>query len=226
MRGGNAVNAETTLSVFPALAAVMAGRGASLLSACREVTLETGSLVFEPGQPCESYLLVRAGSIRVHLLDADGHEIVLYRLGRGDTCILTTAALLGATPYAAYAITETPTEATALPARAFEDLLAIQPAFRRFVFASHAARIADLMRVVSEVAFTRIQVRLARCLLQRSNASGRVDLTHDAIAAEIGTAREVVSRNLKQLERLGVLKLAIGSLDVLDSVRLISLSEP
>ena len=197
----------------------------TILDSSVSIDLVIGSLVFEAGQDCRQYLLIESGIVRVHLLDPDGHEIVLYRIGPGETCILTTAALLGDTPYAAYAVTETDTRALVVPKIAFESLMAQSAAFRRFVFATHGARIVDLMRVVSNVAFTRIQVRLARCLLERANAHGAVALTHEAIGVEIGTAREVVSRNLKTLERQGCVSLGQGRVRIADRRGLINIAE-
>ena len=216
---------EDLLAAFPALAHFDRATQKELLASSQRLQLNAGSSVFEPGQLCERYVFVRLGSVRVHLLNEDGHEIVLYRLSRGETCILTTAALLGAMPYMAYAVAETETVATGLSTRTFQELITRSADFRRFVFGAHARRIIDLMQVVAEVAFTRIQVRLARCLLQRANASGRVPLTHDAIAVEIGTAREVVSRNLKLLERDGCVRLGQGTLIIVDTQKLAAFAE-
>ncbi len=219
------MTASDLFDAFPALADLGAGGRAALIRGCDALPLPAGARVFEAGQRCERYLMLRAGSVRVHLLDQDGHEIVLYRLGRGDTCILTTAALLGAMPYGAYAVTETPTEATGLSAALFDTLLADEARFRRFVFAAHARRILDLMGVIADVAFTRIPVRLAHCLTRRAGPQGRVAMTHEAIAVEIGTAREVVSRNLKVLERAGALRLGQGVVTIIDASRLADLTE-
>lgn len=213
------------LCAFPALADLDGPASDALRQARRTLALDAGTPVFEAGQECRQYLLIQAGSVRMHLLDSDGHEIVLYRLGRGETYILTTAALFGRTSYTAYAVTEAPTTATGIASRAFESLVARSAGFRRFVFAAHAGRIADLMQVVSDVAFTRIQVRLARCLLRRADALGRVAMTHEAIATGIGTAREVVSRNLKSLVRQGCLRLGQGTMTILDAGLLTSLAE-
>jgi CRP/FNR family transcriptional regulator len=193
----NTPAADDLFAAFPALAELDGGARQALLAGSRELALDAGAPVFQSGQSCAWYLLLRQGTVRVHLMEEEGHEIVLYRLGRGETCILTTTAILGATPYLAHAIAETDVVATGIPLAAFESLIARCDGFRRFVFASHALRIVDLMRIVTDVAFTRIRVRLARCLAARMDASHEVPLTHEAIAVEIGTAREVVSRNLK-----------------------------
>ena len=198
---------DELLDAFPALGELDASSLTALARAGTAVTMEAGALVFEAGQRCDRYLLVRSGSVRVHLLDGDGHEVVLYRLGRGETCVLSTAAALAGRPHAAYAVAETATAVTSIQLRDFEAFLAQSSGFRRFVFASHARRLLDLMQVMSSVAFQRIDLRLAHCLLERADAQGVVHMTHAEIAVEMGTAREVVSRNLKRLEEKGCLKL-------------------
>ena len=213
------------LRAFPALADLDGPASDALRQAGRALQLDAGTLIFEAGQECRQYLLIQAGSVRVHLLDPDGHEIVLYRLGRGETCILTTAALLGRMPYTACAVTEAPTTATGIASQVFESLVARSAEFRRFVFAAHAGRIAALMQVVSDVAFTRIPARLARCLLQRADALGNVAMTHEALAIEIGTAREVVSRNLKSLERQGCVRLGQGAVTIVAAELLAAVAE-
>ena len=201
---------------FPALAQLDLDARDAVVRSATDMLVRPGTLVFEVGQPCLQFLFIEAGCVRVHLLDPDGHEIVLYRLKAGDTCILTMAALLGHVPYAAYAVTETEVRAASIPADLFDRLVASHPSFRRFVFASHAGRIADLIQVVTDVAFTRIGVRLAQCLLRQAGPDGCVHLTHDALAVEIGSAREVVSRNLKTLERQGFIERGQGHLCILN----------
>jgi len=212
------------LQAFPALRDLDTQALETAVASSAVIQLAPGTLVFEIGQICEQFLLVLEGSVRVHLLDIDGHEIVLYRVRAGQTCILTTAALLGSNPYAAYALAEAPTRAAVLPMSAFESLLERSASFRRFIFAAYSERLVDLMRVVSNVAFTRIQARLARCLLDRADTTGAVCMTHDAIAIELGTAREVVSRNLKLLERDHCVELYQGHLRLTDLNKLAGLA--
>ena len=195
-----------------------------LARTCVVTPLDAGALLFEPGQAPERYLLVLAGSVRVHLLDETGHEIVLYRLAPGDSCVLTTAALLGRTPYAAYALTETGTLAAAVPKPIFEALIADSASFRDFVFRMHGRRIAGLLQTVCDVAFASVQTRLARVLLARADPLGFVHMTHEAIALEMGSAREVVSRKLKAFETDGRVRLDRGVLQIIDPPGLVKLA--
>lgn len=188
---------------------------ARLLQAAQTVRLPQGAVVFRPGDACSAYLLVVEGSVRVQMVTEGGHEIVLYRVEDGESCVLTTSCLIGATDYAAEAVVEQPTEALALPRPAFEALLAESAAFRRAVFASFGDRLREMLLLVAEVAFRRLDARLAEWLLA-VRSQGQVRATHQAIAIELGTAREVVSRLLKELERAGLVRLGRGGLEVLD----------
>lgn len=187
-----------------------------LATATGNVTLKAGMEVFEIGVPCRVYTFVRSGRVRVHQLDQGGGEIVLYRLGPGDTCVLNTASLLADEGYAAYATTETMVEAVTLSATGFVSLLAVSDAFRQFVFRSHGERISALMQVIRDVAFARIDVRLARRILTIAESHTRIEITHAELARELGTAREVVSRNLEKLERDGLLMLGKGRIAIVD----------
>ncbi|WP_245421844.1 Crp/Fnr family transcriptional regulator [Rhodoplanes serenus] len=193
---------------------------AILTGASASVALPADATVFEPNQACGAFLLVRQGRIRVYQLDRDGNEIVLYRLGPGSICILTTMALLAADRYSAFATTETAVEAVALTDTAFETLMARSGRFRSFVFTAHAERMADLMRVIRNVAFESIESRLAARLLALAADRRALSITHQQLAAEIGSAREVISRHLKTFERRGWVSLARGRIEVRDAASL------
>lgn len=186
-------------------------------SAARRVRLPPGAAAFRPGQPCAHWLIVCAGQVRVSRVSEGGREIVLYRVHPGESCVLTTAGLLEGASYDAEAIAETEVEALLLPAAEFLRLIAEQPSFRRFAFAAYAARIAALMELAEELAFDEVGTRLARRLLALRAPDGSVPATHEALAAELGTAREVVSRRLKAFERAGHVTLARGRIVVVDA---------
>lgn len=202
------------LKQFPALATLPEGERAPLASAAMAMNAPAGTTVYAPGAPCNAFILVISGGVRVYQLDADGNEIVLYRLGPGSICILTTLALLASDAYSAFAITETPVQAIALPAATFNDLMARSAQFRSFVFGAQAARMADLMAVIQNVAFASIESRLAARLLTLAGGGSELSITHQQLAAEIGSAREVVSRQLKAFERRGWVSLGRGRVEL------------
>ena len=180
----------------------------------RVLALPEGTRIFGPGQAPSSFLLLLSGSIRVQQVSENGREIVLYRVSAGQSCALTTACLLGHEDYQAEGIAETAVEAVAIPRATFEDLIAASPLFRRFVFKTFSDRIADLFRVIDEIAFSRVDIRLAQKLLQLKNTQGDVEATHQQLATELGTAREVVSRHLHEFQRRGWLRSGRGVISI------------
>ena len=181
------------------------------------VAAPAGTRLFHEGSPCEAYLLLLSGQVRVCKTGENGREIVLYRVEAGETCIVTTACLMAGTGYDVEGIAETDIQAQILPAPAFRTLLAESATFREFVFRAYGTRISDLLLVIAEVAFGRIDQRLAARLLDLCRGRGEIRITHQDLAAELGTAREVVSRQLKEFERRGWVRLARGQVHVADA---------
>lgn len=204
----------------PALAGLEPETKAALAAAAQRLAIPAGSILFRPGDPCRSYLFLLAGTVRVQMLAENGREIVLYRVGPGQACVVTTACLMAHVAYAVEGWAETDLDAIGLPAAVFDALLARSPAFRELVFGSFGARIADLLLVIEEIAFQRVDRRLARFLVEAGGGERRLALTHQALAVELGTAREVVSRQLKELERLGWIALGRGAIEIVDPARL------
>jgi CRP/FNR family transcriptional regulator, anaerobic regulatory protein len=194
-----------------------------IAAAARSVRIPGGQGVFHPGDPCGAFLLVTAGSVKVSTMTDSGRELLLYRVGPGQTCVLTTAALLAHGDYDAEGMTETDTEALAIPRPLFEELLASSPAFRRFVFSSYGERLRDLIGLVQEVSQRHVDRRLARFLAER--AASPIEMTQQEIAAEIGTAREVVSRLLKQFAGEGLVSIERRHVVVTDAARLRQFSQ-
>jgi CRP/FNR family transcriptional regulator len=206
--------------VLPQLADIDATVTPGFLRLAREIALPAQTVVFRQGDTCGQYLLVLQGSVKVMTRALNGREIVLYRLGAGDSCVLTTACLFGKTRYPAEGITETSVTALALPAGVFQQALQDSAAFREFVFQSFATHLASVIALIEEVAFGRLDSRLARQLLHQCDAKRVVRTTHQALATELGSSREVISRLLKELEIQGKLELQRGSIRLLDSAAL------
>jgi len=200
------------LQSFPQLAA-MPSDILQVLSEIRVMTVPKGTVLFRDGDICHGYVFVSRGSIRVQKMDPDGREIVLYRVEDGQTCMLTTTCLLADKSYPAEGIAEEETLLALIPPSRFDTLLAHAP-FRKFVLGMISERVADLMALIEDVAFGRMDVRLARRLLELDNGSHELRLTHQQLATELGTAREVISRILKDLERRNYLALQRGQVSL------------
>lgn len=208
---------------FPALAALEPDARAVLRAQGTRMAVPRGTVLFRIGGLCHNFLMLLDGTVRVQMTAETGREIVLYRVGAGETCILTTACLMTRAGYSAEGVAETDLDAIALGAGAFHELLARSAVFRDFVFASFGTRLLGMMMLVEEVAFGRIDLRLARFLVDHRDARGGLDTTHQTLAVELGTAREVVSRQLKEFERRGLVELSRGRVGVRDPEALLAL---
>jgi len=191
----------------------------------REVQLPADQAVFAPGKKPEAFLLVLEGSVRVHQFGANGREIVLYRVCAGESCIMTTACLLSGEDYLAEGITETPVTAIALGRADFDAMMARSAGFRRLVFSRYASRVTRLMEVLEDVAFARLDGRLARKLLELSGGGAVLEVTHQSLAEELGTAREVVSRQIKTFADRGWISAGRGQVTIADRAALAALAD-
>lgn len=189
-----------------------------LVGAARVRRFPAGHILFGPGRPPTDLILLLEGRVRVQQTSEGGREIVLYRVHAGESCVLTTACLLAHEDYAAEGVAETEVEAVVIPRGTFDDAMATSPEFRRFVFQAYSRRIADLFLTVEEIAFGRVDARLAAKLVELSRAAGttRLAATHATLAAELGTAREVVSRQMAEFARRGWVEQRRGAVDIAD----------
>lgn len=186
-----------------------------ITQAVREISLPANTIAFRQGDSCANYLLVIEGSIKVLARSASGREIVLYRVLRGGSCVLTTSCLLSHSHYPAEGITETSVRALAIPADIFHQGLAESAEFRQFVFDAYGQRLAEVIALVEEISFGQINRRLARYLLQHASEN-TLAITHQALATELGSVREVISRQLKDFEQRGWIKQQRGQIKLRD----------
>lgn len=196
-----------------------------ILANTQIVRLEPGQFAFRSGDNCQAYLVLLSGSVRVQLMSDEGREITLYRIGSGNSCILTTSCLLSREDYPAEAIAETGVEAIAISHRLFETALDRFPRFREHVFDGFSSRLTNVIAKISELAFTSIDARLAGALLELDR-KGEVTITHQELGVELGTAREVVSRHLKRFESEGWVRLGRGQVTVTNAERLQLICNP
>jgi CRP/FNR family transcriptional regulator len=209
----------------PALRALDEPTKAMLRDAAVRKQIPRGAVLFRPGDQCVQFPLIVSGSVRVQRVTESGREIVLYRVATNETCILTTASLLSEDAYSAEGVAETDVTAYIVPAERFASLMNASPAFRALVFDGYSRRIATLMERIEEIVCTRINVRLAERLLALRSEDNRISVTQQALAADLGTAREVVGRTLKGFERAGWVKLSRGGAEILDAAALRALCE-
>lgn len=200
------------LRLYPVLNALPAHLHSQLARHAQPMHLAAGTPVFDEQQHCQGFPLVLKGGIRVYKSAPNGRELPLYRVAVGETCIITSSCLLGHTEYNARGVTEEATDLVLLPRSLFADFLAHEP-FRVFVFQVFSERIAELMQLVEEVAFRRLDQRLAALLLGKGK---RVNATHQQLADELGSVREIVSRLLKGFAEQDLVALGREQIEILE----------
>jgi CRP/FNR family transcriptional regulator len=201
------------LENYPMLAELQVSKLDELLAKAIVMSLPAGTTVFDENQACQGFPLVLSGSLRVIKASASGRELQLYRVIPGESCILTSSCLLGHTRYQARGICEHDVEMVLLPAIAFHTLLESQSSFRTYVFQLFSDRLTDLMQLVSAVAFQKLDQRLAALLITKQSP---IHATHQALADELGSAREMVSRLLKGFSDQGWLLLGREHIEIID----------
>ena len=174
--------------------------------------LPADQLICLEADKCSCIPLVLKGNARVYKLSETGREITLYRVEPGESCIMTASCILSDVPFPAFAATESEVEAVIIPPDILHRWVNQYEAWRRFLCSMLASRLGEVIAVVEEVAFKRVDVRAAEYLLQAADKNGAILKTHQAIATDIGTSREVLSRILKDFEHKGLVGLSRGKI--------------
>jgi len=211
---------DALLALYPVLAKLPDGVVRQIRDTLQTMSIPSGTVVFDEHQPCRGFPFVLEGAIRVAKLSGSGRELPLYRVLAGESCIITSSCLLGHADYNARGVAEGPTTLALLPRPLFDEMLG-EPAFRDFVFALFSERMAELMQLVEEVAFRKLDQRLAALLLGKGRV---VHATHQQLADELGSVREMVSRLLKGFAEQGLVRLGREQVELLDAAGLRRLS--
>ena len=199
-----------------------AGDALDLAGAVQALSFKAGDTLFAPGRACEGFIVIESGHVKVMVTAANGRQVVLYHLAGGQSCIVTTACLMAHAHYEAEALAETDGVALVLGKAMFERLLNGSPRFRAYVFQGFAGRLGDVLGIMQVMMDKRIDCRLAALL---AGAGAELKLTQQAIAQELGTAREVISRHLKEFEQRGWITVKRGRVAVLQPAALSTFAE-
>lgn len=185
-----------------------------------------GATLFRQGEEAQGYAIVLKGTIDVSLTGASGREIILYSVAPGQSCVQSTMGLLGDAPYSAEAKTVTPTELVFVPRGVFRDLMNSSESFRQIVFAAFGSRLSAMTHLLERIAFQKVEARIAQALLALSPAphDTEIHVTHADLASRAGTAREVVSRRLEQWAKTGTIRIARGTVQIIDASALENIS--
>ena len=213
--------AREVRELYPALAGLDDATLGSVLEHAQVVSVPAGTSLFGEGSPCRQFPLVLEGSIRVAKA-SEGRELQLYRVTPGESCVLTGGCLVGGRDYPATGVVERDARLVVLPKPVFDQLLGSHAPFRQYVFSLFAERLTDLMALVEAVAFHKLDRRLAAALLGRGRV---VALTHQQLADELGSVREIVTRVLRGFADQGWVQSTRGAIEVLDAAALRRVAE-
>ena len=217
MKDMQAPTLERLLAAYPALAGL---ETEVTTLPCHDVPAATP--LFRENDACQGFPMVLAGEVRVSRGSPSGRELELYRVQAGEMCLVSSASLFAGQPLSARGVTASPTELVLLPPPLFRQAMAHEP-FRDYVLGLFAARMADLTALIESVAFQRLDSRLASALLGHGT---QVHTTHQALADELGTVREIVTRLLRRFEREGAVELSRECITIRDSAALRALATP
>lgn len=188
---------------YPVIATLPANIQSLVQQDAQVLHARPNTCLFDLGSDCQAFMMVLRGSIRVSHPGLRG-ELLLYHVLPGDSCIMTVSCLLSETGYPARGVVENDLLAVALPAESFRRLIMVSAEFRAFIFRFFAERTLELVELIHEVAFDRLDQRLARRLLA---CDDRIICTHQQLADDLGTVREVISRYLKEFHTRGLVRL-------------------
>jgi CRP/FNR family transcriptional regulator len=176
--------------------------------------LPAGQYICWEGDVCAQLAVVLSGTVRVYKIGESGREITLYRIEENDSCILTASCILSQIRFPALAVVEREVRAALIPAPILREWIKKYDVWRVYVFELMSKRLADVIATVEEIAFRRVDVRIAEFLAELAEEQEYIAITHQEIAYELGTAREVVSRILKDFERANIISLSRGAIIV------------
>jgi len=207
---------EQWMALFPELLELDEDHQKFLKDAVKFKQLSQGDVAYQPGWDCKNFLMCLSGQTRVYRSSETGREILLYKVSPGQTCVLTTSCLMGDSTFPAESIAEQDTLLAAIPENKFNALMDQSMRFREFVHNNYGELLSDLITLVNEVAFSRVDIRLARYLLKTADEDNIVHSTHQQLALDMGSVREVISRYLNEWEHKGWINNKRGKIQLIN----------
>lgn len=196
---------------------------ADLAALGRQVEFPAGAELFGPGTPCLNFPVVRRGQVAVVHHGAPGQEIQLYRLSVDEPCILSLAAMLGNSPYGATATTMVKSSILIVPVNVLRLELSRNEPLQMGLYYNFANRLNEVMALVSAVTFEPLAKRVLASLLRHASDDDDIAMTHQGLAQELGSAREVVSRLLSGFAADGLISMRRGHIRLLDRMKIFAL---
>jgi len=214
------------MRTFPFLAEADDTQRGDFFRRATRIRLPGGRMLAAPGDECGQLALVVRGHLRVYRTTAEGREITLYRLTSGESCVLTAACIMSHEGFPAIAETVDEVDALMIPAADARRWLVGWPAWCTFIFRLVSQRLSEVIVLLEEVAFERMNVRIAHYLVELGDRDAPLHTTHQRIADDLGTSREVVSRIIKGFETSGLIEAGRGTIVIRDRARLRAIGHP
>ena len=190
-------------------------------------TVKKGTLLHNGDTDCQGLLLVEEGQLRAYILSEEGREVTIYRLFAMDLCLFSASCLMNSIQFDITIETEKDTSLWMIPPDVYKEVMEESAAAANFTNEVMASRFSEVMWLMEQVLWKSFDRRLAAFLTEESilEGTGELKITHEKIAAPLGTAREVVTRMLKYFQTEGLVRLSRGTVEVLDSEGLRRLAE-
>lgn len=216
-----AVGQEPELSrLLPFFSGADDGLKREFISSNKRITVPPGQNIIWEGQECRHLAILDTGMVRVYKVGENGREITLYRFGPGESCILTVSCIVSENTFPAIACAENEVSAYLVPSNIVRKWIDDYPEWREYVLRFLAKRISGVINKVEDIAFRRMDSRIADLLLKRAAVSPILKITHQEIASELGSVREVISRILKEFEQKEIITLQRGLIQI-ENMRLL-----
>ena len=189
--------------------------------------VKRGTVLHDGSPECMGMLLVRSGQIRAYILSAEGREVTICRFFEMDSCLFTAACVMPNMQFDVFIEAEKDCELWVIPACLFQNLMDESLPVANYARGLITGHFSDLMWLMEQIMWKSFDKRLAAFLLEESNLEGSdsLKITHEKIAAHMGTAREVVTRMLRYFQSEGMVKLTRGTVDIVDRKRLAALDD-
>lgn len=212
---------------FPVWKQLTAAQQVQIESQLLERSVKKGSVVHGGGEECTGLLLVKSGQLRAYLLSEDGREITLYRLFDRDLCLFSASCMIRSIQFDITIEAEKDTELWIIPAAVYSQLMEQSSAVSNFTNELMASRFSEVMWLLDQILWKRLDQRLAGFLLEEANIEGSdtLRLTHETIGNHLGSPREVITRMLKYFSAEGLVKLSRGTVELCDRKGLQALAQ-
>lgn len=212
---------------FPVWDKLTAPERELLTSAVVKRIAPKGTVLHNGSADCVGLFVIRSGQLRAYILSDEGKEVTLYRLFEQDMCLFSASCMMNSIQFDMTIEAEKDTELWIIPAEIYKKLMEGSVAVANYTNQLMASRFSEVMWLIEQVMWKSFDKRLAVFLLEESalDGSDTLYITHDKIAAHVGTAREVVTRMLRYFQSEGMVKLSRGTVELTDKKCLKQLAE-